>query len=286
MTRLSRVTCVIFLSIFGRSACGGGGSAAPASPLPPPPVIDPPPPTDPTSTSEWAALVTRLDIRFTTDRNNLIAEQAGAPGPLDGNYYRAARDRFTGRVDAFWDYAFNETVSWSNSSSVTFRQADVAVLLDDSRLQWLTFLDEFIDSLPGNPGGNVINDIRAVMLSSIDDGYENTLRLLEAFLIQSIAPAELSKVRGSWTTNLNDLSFTIQPNGQILGYDYRGCTYEGVLIASRWLQSVFRIIVKEECGTDISLLSGTVLFSIAEDHQALVLYASSAKGVIDRDLSR
>ena len=286
MRWLTRYLSLIVLLTFGLSACGGGGSAAPASPLPPPPVIDPPPPPiDPTSTAEWAALVTRLDIRFTTDRDNLIAEQAAAPGPLGGNYYRAARDRFTGYVDLFWDYAHDETIIWSNSSSTTFKQADVAVLLDDYRLQWLTFMDEFVDGLPLID--QIIKDaIRPVMISSINDGYQNTMSLLEAHLIQTNSAPSISKVEGTWSTDLNDLTITIRSNGQLLGYDYRGCKYEGVLIASRWLQSVFRIIIREDCGSDMALLSGTVVSAISEDYQALVLYASSATGVIDRDLSR
>jgi hypothetical protein len=272
------------------SACGGGGGGGSngsdiggAGNQPPP---APAPPTDPTTTAEWAALVTRLDIKFTGDRDSVIAEQSADNGPLDGNYYARARDRLIDHVDSFWDYSYDQTLSWSNSSSVRFEQADVAALLDDYRLQWLSFIDYFVDDLPGNPGGNVLSTIRSDMRSATNDGYNNTMRLLEAWLVQSIAPASISKVEGSWTTDLSNLTITIQPNGRILGYDYLGCKYEGVLVPSRWVGSEYRVIMEQECGTVATLFSGSSLFTVRDNRPLLLLRASSTEFTIDIILDR
>ena len=285
MTKYPRIACVILLSIFGFSACGGGGGGGSA----PPPVASPPPPpppsTDPTMTTEWAALVTRLDIRFTNDRSNLTAEQAAAPGPAGGNYYAAARDRFTGYVDSFWIYSYDQTVDWSNSSSLTFRQADVAVLLDDYRARWLTYMDGFINGLP-LIDQIIRNAIRPVMSASVDDGYTDTMRLLEAWLIQSIAPPNISKIEGTWTTGPNSLAMSIQPNGKILGYDDHGCVYEGIVVVPSWIEPNFRVIMNQECGLASTILSGTILISNHNNGLSLLLNVSSLHTTIDTVLVR
>ena len=273
MTRLSRVTCVIFLCIFGLSACGGGGADSSTSPQTSPTGSDPP--IDPTTTAEWAALGAALESRFTSDRNNLNSDQAADNGPLDGNYYARARDRFTGYVGGFWDFAYNETLRLSNSSSVTFEQADVMALLDDSRSRWLTYVDVFVNNLPGNPGGNVFSTISADMRAAINSGYNDTLDRLRAWLVQWVPPATLSKIQGSWTSGYGELSITIQMDGNVLGYDEMGCQFEGAVVTNAWLDPDFRIIMNRDCGATQKVVSGMIFMANHSDESSILIDAAS-----------
>lgn len=283
MTRISRIIYLSLLCIFGLSACGGGGGGNSTPPV----VISPlpPSPTDPTTTAEWAALVTRLDIRFTDDRNSLNSAQSADNGPLGGNYYAAARDRFIGYIDSFWNYSYNETVTWNNSSSATFRQTDVAILLDDYRLRWLTFMDVFINSLP-LINDSIIRAIRPAMSSSINDGYNDTMRLLEVWLVQSSALPNYFKVEGSWTADMGNLTLFVQPDGQVIGYDFHGCIFDGVIAAANWLGPAYRIIMKQDCNLTSSLYSGLVMFSFHDGRQSMLLKVSSELAIVDTALYR
>ena len=276
----------ILILVTSLSACGGGGSGTDAGANPPtqPPVSNPP--TDPTTTAEWAALAAELDSRFTTDRNNLNAEQAADNGHLDGNYYARARDRFVNYVGAFWGFAYDETLRLSNSSSVTFKQADVTALLDDYRSRWLNHVDVFVNNLPGNPGGNVLSTISSDMGAAVTSGYNNTLDRLTPWLVQWISPAMLSKVQGSWTSGQGELSFTIEPSGSVLGYDLSGCQFVGIAVTNAWLEPDFRIIMKRECGTTQQLVSGVVIMAGYGTEPSIHLDAASESSHLNILLSR
>lgn len=235
----------ILILVSSLSACGGGGSGTDTGANPPAPTPGSNPPTDPTTTAEWAALVAGLDSRFTTDRNNLNAEQAADNGPLGGNYYAAARDRFTGYVDGFWDYAYDETLRLSNNSSLTFKQGDVSALLDDYRQRWLSFMDQFIDGLP-LIDTIIRGAIRPVMAAAVSDGFTDTMNRLSAWLVQYIPQTEIAKIQGSWTSSLGDLNLTIQADGSVLGYDVSGCQIDGVVVTNELMNPDFRLVARKK----------------------------------------
>ncbi len=275
------------------NACGGAGNDAgvnPAQSLPPPP----PPPPDPTSTTEWVTLVVSLGARFDSEKTQLETDQDAAQGQavaagqyFGGNYLAGARDRFTNHVLSFFDFAFDETILWSNRSSVTFERADVIALLDDHRGQWLQYLDDFLASsfFSGHSSAN-LNLIRPDMLSSINSAYDNTISRLDQWgALASTRPND-SALQGSWATVANDLTIAIHSSGQILGFDHRGCRYVGILVAPTWLQPASKVIMKQECGPISTLLSGTILLIIHNDQSTLVFNVSSVSTTIDTILIR
>jgi len=272
------------------NACGGGGSDAgtnPSQTVPPP--SPPPPPPDPTSTTEWVALVVSLGDRFTSeitqleiDQDAAQAQAAAAGSYLGGNYLAGARDRFTSHVLSFFDFAYDETIRWNNSSSVSFERADIVALLDDQRGQWLQYLDDFLASsfFSGHSSSN-LNLIRPDMTLAINNAYDDTINRLDIWGALASTRTIDSAIQGSWTTIENDLTVSIQSGGQILGFDYHGCAYVGNLIAPSWLKPASKVIMERECGSITTMLSGAVLFTIQNDQAALMLNVSSATTTID-----
>jgi len=268
---------------FMLAACGGGGSDSPANsgPAPPPPA---PPPPDPTATPEWAFLVGSLEGRWTTEIAQLESEQeaaqraaAAAGNYLSGGYLVQARDRFSTHVASYFNFAYDETIRWNNSSSITFERADIVVLLDDHRVQWLQYLDDFLASsfFNGHNSADLDNIIRPAVTASTNSAYNDTVARLDQWGgLASNRTIDIA-FQGSWVTESNTLTITVQPSGNILGYDYLGCMYVGIVAAPNWLKSASRVVIDQGCGSTTTMLSGTILYAVRNAESSLILSTSS-----------
>jgi len=88
-------------------------------------------------------------------------------------------------------------------------------------------------------------------------------------------PATLSKIQGSWTSGYGELSITIQMDGNVLGYDERGCQFEGAVVTNAWLDPDFRIIMKRDCGAKQKVVSGMIFMANHSDESSILIDAAS-----------
>lgn len=203
----------------------------------------------PTSTASLNDLVSSLDQRFVSETATLESEQdaaqaaASAAGHyLSGAYLGAARDRFISHLNSYFDFLYDEAIRLTNNGTF-FAHADIVAELDWRRIQWQTYLDQYLASglFSGHSSNDLDRIIRVAVLTELNAAIDSAISRLETSgrLIGSPPPqnqAPTASAGGDQTVNEGitvELSGTgADTDGSIASFSWQQDSGAGITIAN------------------------------------------------------